>query len=92
MDHFLLVFVIILFYVITLFILRHLNIGRKKSCEKCNNCCPDCRSSLNRVRRTTRDRIINKLTFTIFDSMRYTCTECGWEGLRWEDQYKSKSN
>ena len=92
MDHFLLVFIIIIFYVLILFIFRYLNIGRKKNCEKCNNCCPDCSFSLNRVRRTTRDRIINKLTFTIFDSMRYTCTECGWEGLRWEDQYKFKRN
>ena len=92
MYHFLLVFIIILFYVFILFIFRYLNIGRKKSCKKCNNCCPDCSSSLNRVRRTTKDRIINKLTFTIFDSMRYACNECGWEGLKWEEEYKTKKN
>jgi len=92
MDHFLLLFILILFYVLILFILRYLNIGRKKSCKKCNNCCPDCISSLNRVRRTIKDRIINKLTFTIFDSMRYECNECGWEGLRWEEEYKTKKN
>ena len=92
MDSFLIAFIIILFYIFILFIFRYLSIGRKKSCEKCNNCCPDCSSALNRVRRTNRDRIINKLTFSIFDNRRYTCTECGWEGLRWEDQYKSKNN
>ena len=92
MDNFLLIFIIILFYVFILFIFRYLNIGRKKRCGKCNNCCPDCSSALNRVRRTTKDQIIKKITFLIFDSMRYKCTECGWEGLRWEDQYKLKGN
>ena len=92
MDQFLLLFIIILLYILFLFIFRYLNIGRKKSCSKCNNCCPDCRFSLNRVKRITKDNIVNNLTFRIFDSKRYICTECGWGGLRWEDQYKVKKN
>ena len=92
MDQFLLLFIIILLYILLLFIFRYLNIGRKKSCSKCNNCCPDCRFSLNRAKRITKDNIVNNLTFRIFDSKRYICTECGWGGLRWEDQYKVKKN
>ena len=92
MDHFLLIFIIILLYILLIFILRHFNIGRKKSCSKCNNCCPDCSFSLNRVKRITKDNIVNNLTFRIFDSKRYICTECGWEGLRWEETYRVRNN
>ena len=75
-----------------LFIFKYLNIGRKKKCTKCTNCCPDCSSSLNRVKRSTKDQITNNLTFRIFDSKRYICSACGWEGLRWEEAYKVKNN
>ena len=92
MDQFLILFILILIYVLILFIFRYLNIGRKKKCTKCTNCCPDCSSSLNRVKRTTKDQIINNLTFRIFDSKRYICSACGWEGLRWEEAYKVKNN
>ena len=92
MDKFLLLFILILLYVLFLFTLRFLNIGRKKKCSKFNNCCPDCSFALNRVKRITKDNIVNNLTFRIFDSKRYICTECGWEGLRWEDSYSVKNN
>jgi uncharacterized protein with PIN domain len=92
MDQFLLVFIILLLYILFLFILRYFNIGRKKKCSKCNNCCPDCSFALNRVKRITKDNIVNNLTFRIFDSKRYICTECGWEGLRWEEKYSLKGN
>ena len=88
MDKFLLVFIIILLYVLFLFLIRHLGIGSKKACNNCNNCCPDCSSALNRVKRNSKDKIIHHLTFRIFDSKRYTCNECGWQGLRWEDRYR----
>ena len=91
MDQFLLIFILIILYVLLLFVFRHLNIGRKKSCNKFNNCCPDCSFSLNRVKRITKDQIINNLTFRIFDFKRYMCTECGWEGLRWENRYKENN-
>ena len=71
---------------------RYFNIGRKKTCNNCNNCCPDCGSSLNRVKRKNKDQIINNITFRIFDSKRYICSECGWEGIRWETNYKVKNN
>ena len=70
-----------------------MNFGRKIKCNKCNNCCPDCSLSLNRIKRLYKDQITNHLTFRIFDCKRYICTECGWEGLRWEDTYKvNKTN
>ena len=92
MDQFLIIFVVLIFYVLLLFIYRFLNIGRKKRCSKCNNCCPDCNFSLNRVKRRASDQLINYLTFRIFESKRYICIECGWEGLRWEDNYRLKNN
>ena len=92
MDQFLILFIVIIIYILLLFIFRFLNIGRKKTCKKCNNCCPDCTFSLHRVKRITKDNIANNLTFRIFDSKRYLCTECGWEGLRWEDPYKVRGN
>ena len=85
MDIFLLSFIILLIYLLILFVLRHLNIGRKEKCNNCNNCCPDCSSPLNRIKRNNIDQTINHISFRIFDYKRYTCTECGWEGLRWEE-------
>jgi len=92
MDQFLLGFVLLIMYVLLLFILRYFNIGRKRKCSTCNNCCPDCSFSLNRIKRITKDNMINNMTFRIFDCKRYICTECGWEGLRWEQEYKVKDN
>ena len=92
MDQFLLVFIIILLYILLLFILRYLKFGKKKICNQCTNCCPDCSFALNRIKRITKDQINNNLTFRIFDFKRYICTECGWEGLRWEDSYKLKNH
>jgi uncharacterized protein with PIN domain len=92
MDQFLLVFIIILLYVLILFIIRNLGIGSKKSNKNCNNYCPDCKTALNRVKRISNDKIIYHLTFRVFDSKRYICNECGWEGLRWEDKYRPGNN
>jgi len=92
MDTFLLVFVALLIYVLFLFIIRHLEIGNKKTCANCNNCCPDCNLALNRIKRVLKDRIMYHVTFRIFDTKRYVCNECGWEGLRWEDQFKPGGN
>ena len=75
-----------------LFTLRYFNIRKKITCNKCTNCCPDCSSPLNRVKRTHKDILTNNLTLMVFDFKRYICTECGFEGLRWEDNYKTKNN
>ena len=88
MDQFLLAFIAVLIYVLILFIIRYIGIGSKKVCLNCNNCCPDCSSALNRIRRIVKDKIMYHITFRIFDCKRYACNECGWEGLRWEDSYK----
>ena len=88
MDQFLLVFLLIISYLILLFFVRYLEFGKKQSYENCNNCCPDCQSALNRVRRIQKDQLIHHLTFRMFDARRYVCNECGWEGLRWEEQFR----
>jgi len=87
MDKFLLAFIIILLYILLLFLVRHLEIGSKKKCTTCNNCCPDCGLALNRIKRHNKDKILHHITFRIFDSKRYICNDCGWEGLRWERKY-----
>ena len=88
MDHFLLAFLLVIAYLILLFFMRHLKLGKKKSDGICNNCCPDCQSALNRIKRLQRDQLIHHLTFRMFDARRYFCNECGWEGLRWEEQFR----
>ena len=88
MDRFLTVFIVVLSYVLLLFIIQNLGIGKKKSCINCNNCCPDCGLALNRIKRFYKDKIIHHITFRIFEFKRYTCNECGWEGLRWESNYR----
>ena len=88
MDQFLLVFLLVIAYLILLFFVRYLEFGKKQSDGNCNNCCPDCTSALNRVRRTQKDQLIHHLTFRMFDARRYICNDCGWEGLRWENQFR----
>jgi uncharacterized protein with PIN domain len=88
MDQFLFIFSIIIGYILSLFLVKKLNIGKKETCKNCNNCCPDCKSALNRIRRVKKDEITHYITFKIFDSKRYSCNKCGWEGLRWEEKFK----
>ena len=92
MDKFLLLFIIILLYMLLLFIIRILGIGSKKTFANCNNCCPDCSLALNRIKRVLKDKIMYHITFRIFDTKRYVCNECGWEGIRWEDQFRAGGN
>ena len=92
MDPFLLVFIIILLYVLLLFIIQYLGIGSKKRDSNSNNCCPDCSSTLNRVNRIFKDKIIYYLTLGMFNWKRYLCGKCEWKGLRWTKQYKPKGN
>ena len=91
-DPFLKLFVALLVYIIVLFLLRALNIGRKKISDNCNNCCPDCGSALNRIKRISVDKLAFHLTFRMFDFKRYICNDCGWEGLRWEDKFRPGGN
>ena len=65
-------------------------IGSKERGKNSNNCCPDCKSNLKRVKRFFKDKIIYYLTLGMFDWRRYICDKCGWEGLRWAKQYKFK--
>ena len=88
MDEFLLIFIVILLYILLLFIVRYSELGSKKNCINCNNCRPDCTLALHRIKRLYKDKIIYHITFKIFNHKRYICNECGWEGLRWERNYK----
>ena len=92
MDNFLLIFIIILLYILFLFVIQYIGIGSKKRGSNSNNSCPDCKSTLNRVKRIFKDRIIYYLTLGMFDWRRYNCDKCGWEGLRWTKQFKFKNN
>ena len=86
-DPFIKIFILLLIYACVLFLLKHFNIGRKKRSDKYINTCPDCSHPLNRIKRLLKDKILFHLTFRIFDFKRYVCTNCGWEGLRWEDRF-----
>jgi len=88
MDKFFLIFIITIVYILIIFALKYFEIGKKNSCKNYSNCCPDCDGVLNRIRRTQVDQFIHHFTFRIFDARRYACHNCGWEGLRWEDQFR----
>ena len=77
-------------YILLLFIFKKFNIWKKKKCNNCNNCCPDCQKPLERIKRGNVDRLINYLTFKIFDFKRYKCLNCAWEGRRWERAFSGK--
>ncbi len=89
-DKFLIAFFLLVLYAVIILIIKKLGIGKKERCGTCNNCCPDCKSALNRVQRKSTDHLIHHITFRAFDCRRYICTNCGWEGLRWEDTFKPK--
>lgn len=88
MDQFLLIFVITISYILLLFAVKKFKIGKKTSSGNCSNCCPDCEGVLIRIRRTQSDQVLHHFTFRIFDARRYICNNCGWEGLRWEHQFR----
>ena len=83
LDPVLKIFLLSLSYLCMLLIVRLLNIGKKKVLGNITNACPDCNASLNRIKRLKADKVINYLTYKIFELKRYACQECGWEGLRW---------
>ena len=68
MDNFLIFFILLILYIFILFILKKLSFGKKITSYNCNNCCPDCKSSLSRIKRKYFDYIIQHLTFRIFES------------------------
>ena len=92
MDSFFILFIVIITYVLMLFIIKKIGWGKKQSCQNCNNCCPDCKDALNRVERKSSDHFLYHITFQIFDFRRYLCSNCGWEGLRWEESFRPGKN
>ena len=73
-----------------IFFIQYLGIGSKKKGINSNNCCPDCNKKLVRIKRIFKDKIIIFLTLGMLDWRRYSCEECGWEGIRWNRQQKYK--
>jgi len=90
LDPFLIIIFLIITYFILLILLKKLNFGRKTTCSRCENCCPDCQDPLERTKRVKKDYIINYLTFQMFDFKRYTCTNCAWLGLRWDKPFSGR--
>ena len=71
MDSFLLILLFIIAYVILLFLIRVLGAGEKEKCETCTNCCPDCKSAMERIKRLNGDYVLNYFTFHFFSYKRY---------------------
>ncbi len=90
MDKFLAISIGFVAYIMILFILRRMNVWKKKQCNNCNNCCPKCLDPLERIKREKIDHIINYLTFQIFDFKKYQCVNCAWNGRRWERPFSGK--
>ena len=70
--------------------IKFLGVGKKEEHETCMNCCPDCKNAMERIKRLKGDYLLNYLTFFLFNYKRYRCMDCGWEGLRWERQFKHR--
>ena len=87
MDTPILLLSILLVYFVTICILKKIGYKRKIVDNKNSNCCPKCNGVLDRVRRKNSDHLINILTFQMFGFKRYSCNNCGWNGLRWENKF-----
>ena len=72
--------------------IKYLGLGSKKKSSNSNNCCPDCKSNLSRIKRIKKDKIYYYLVLGAIDWRRYSCDKCGWEGLKWTKQHKYKKN
>ena len=91
MDTPLLLLVFIACYFSTLCVLKKFGFKKKIVSDYYTNCCPKCNEALERVRRKKMDKIINLMTFRVFDFKRYNCNNCDWKGLRWENKFEIKS-
>ena len=87
MDTPILLLVFLIVYFTTLCVFKNMGVMQKVTSENCANCCPKCNEALERIRRKNSDRFINLLTFQIFGFKRYSCNNCDWEGLRWENKF-----
>ena len=92
LDSFLLIFIILILYVILIFIAKSIGWKRKKTTENCTNACP-CKKNapLDRIARKKTDHFLQHLTFRVFNFKRYCCSECEWQGLRWENNFRKKN-
>ena len=91
MDSPILLLILLIVYFTALSVLKNIGFMQKIVSEHSSNCCPKCNESLERVRKNNSDRMLNLLTFQMFDFKRYACNNCDWEGLRWEDKFEQTS-
>lgn len=91
LDRPLTILILLAIYVIMLHILKISGYKNRIFNKSCNNCCPKCDKSLERIRRNYYDHFINYFTFYIFNFKRFTCKDCNWTGLRSENQILKKS-
>ena len=92
MDGFLLFLITVIAYVVLLLFLKTVGSGKKISYKNCSNSCPKCNAALLRSHRKKTDYFLNNITLKIFDYKRYICSECEWNGLRWEDKFQTFRN
>ncbi len=81
------VLTLLILYAVTLGIIIKKEWGKKIQCNYCKNCCPACSPNIQkplvRISRKKNDKILQDITFRIFDLKRYKCNHCAWEGLRY---------
>ena len=91
MDAPILILITLLVYFISIIILKRNGFKHKVSSEYSSNCCPCMKKiPLERVKRNYSDKLVNLITFKMFNFKRYVCRECNWQGLRWENKFKRK--
>ena len=92
LDSFLLIFIVLILYVILIFFAKSIGWKRKKTTENCTNACPCIKNiPLNRIARRKIDHFLEHVTFRVFNFKRYSCSECEWKGLRWENNYRKRN-
>ena len=76
------ILILLAVYITVLFCLKISGFKNKIYTKSCNNCCPKCDNSLERIRRNYINHFTNYLTFYIFNFKKFACKECNWVGLR----------
>ena len=85
------IFSFLIIYIFILYFLRAIGFKSRIYSKTCNNCCPNCDGSLERIRRNYYDHFTNYFTFYIFNFKKFNCQNCDWIGLKSECQRLKKS-
>jgi len=83
------IILLLLVYFISLLILRNKKVWHKISGKGYSNLCPICQDHpLERIKKQSKDYILNYLTFQIFNFKRYKCIKCLNSFMRWEKRFR----